>query len=104
MPTSVRYEGNPYSIWGRIRKYQMELDAAKRGLLNNYFSPEEIRDIINNVRQACTKLGEQVSTDQLCLVRDLTKKLEELTQIMLGKSSWDKRYGKDEQKEENSAR
>jgi uncharacterized coiled-coil DUF342 family protein len=98
MPTSVHYEGNPYSIWGKIRKYQMQLDAAKRGLLNNYFSPEEIRDIINNVRQASVKLGEQVSTDQICLIRDLTKKLEELTQIMVAKSSWDKRYGNEGQK------
>jgi len=98
MPTSTHYEGNPYSIWGKIRKYQIELDAAKRGLLNNYFSPEEIRGIIDNVRRASTKLGEQVSTDQLCLVRDLTQKLEELTQIMVAKSSWDKRFNKDEQK------
>jgi hypothetical protein len=88
----MHYEGNPYSIWNKIRKYQAELDAAKRGLLNNYFSPEEIRGIINNVRQASTKLGEQVSSDQLCLIRDLTKKLEELTQIMVAKSSWDKRF------------
>jgi DNA-binding transcriptional MerR regulator len=98
MPTSMHYEGNPYSIWGRIRKYQMELDAAKRGLLDNYFSPEEIRGIIDNVRQASTKLGEQVSADQLCLIRDLTKKLEELTQIMVAKSSWDKRFNKNGEK------
>jgi DNA-binding transcriptional MerR regulator len=98
MPTSMHYEGNPYSIWGRIRKYQMELDAAKRGLLENYFSPEEIRGIIDNVRQASTKLGEQVSADQLCLIRDLTKKLEELTQIMVAKSSWDKRFNKNGEK------
>jgi hypothetical protein len=93
MPPSAHYEGNPYSVWGKIRKYQMQLDAAKRGLLSNCFSPEEIKDIINNVRQASMKLGEQVSTDQIGLVRDLTKKLEELTQIMVAKSSWDKRYG-----------
>lgn len=98
MPTSTHYEGNPYSIWGRIRRYQTELDAAKRGLLDNYFSPEEIRGIIDNVRQASTKLGEQVSADQLCLIRDLTKKLEELTQVMVAKSSWDKRFNKNEEK------
>jgi uncharacterized coiled-coil DUF342 family protein len=94
MPPSTRYEGNPYSIWGKIKKYQMELEAAKRGLINNYFSPEEIRDIIDNVRQASTKLGEQASSDKLCLIRDLRRKLEELTQIMVAKSSWDKRFVK----------
>jgi hypothetical protein len=94
----MHYEGNPYSIWGKIRKYQMELEAAKRGLLDNYFSPEEIRGIINNVRQASTKLGEQASCDQLCLIRDLTRKLEELTQIMVAKSSWDKRFNKNAEK------
>jgi hypothetical protein len=90
---STRYDGNAYSIWSKIRKWRSELDSLKRGSAGSHFSPEEIRGIIANVREASAKLGEQASPDSLSLIRDLTRKLEELTETVLAKSAWDKRFG-----------
>jgi hypothetical protein len=85
---------NPHQILDEIRGYQREIDRLKERLLSNYFSPDEIRGIINNIRVASRRIGEQASPDNLCLVRSLAEKLEELTQIMIAKSTWDRRFGK----------
>jgi hypothetical protein len=90
---STRYDGNAYSIWSKIKKWQSELDALQRGSDGSKFSPEEIRGIIANVREASAKLGEEASLDQLSLIRDLTRRLEELTETVRTKSTWDKRFG-----------
>jgi hypothetical protein len=95
---SRRYEGNSYSIWGELKKWQSKLDAIRHGLVASHFSPEEIRGIITNVREASAKLAEGASPDGLALIRELTKKLEELTQAVLAKSAWDRRFGSSENK------
>jgi hypothetical protein len=85
--------GNPQLILSEIRSYQKELDKLREGLLSNYFSPDEIRGIIDNIRDASRKIGERASSVNMPLVLDLARKLEELTQVMLAKSTWDRRFG-----------
>ena len=97
---STRYDGNAYSIWSKIRKWQSELDALQRGSNASLFSPEEIRGIITNVREASAKLGEEASPDKMALIRDLTRKLEELTETVLSKSAWDRRFGTNHEKKD----
>ncbi|WXG47323.1 MAG: hypothetical protein WED05_11795 [Candidatus Atabeyarchaeum deiterrae] len=82
--------GSPL-IDNEMKDYEREIARLKDELVSNYFSPEEIRGIICNVREALTRLAEQASFDQCCLIRDLTVKLEELTMVMQAKSRWDKR-------------
>jgi hypothetical protein len=96
---STRYDGNPYSTWNKIRKLKSQLDALQRGSEGALFSPEEIRGIIANVREASAKLGEEATPEKLSLIRDLTKKLEELTQSVLSKSAWDRRFKNSNDKE-----
>jgi hypothetical protein len=97
---STRYDGNAYSVWGKIRKWKAELDALQHGSEASHFSPDEIRGIIANIREASAKLGEQASPDSLSLIRDLTRRLEELTETVLAKSAWDKRFGANHEKKD----
>jgi hypothetical protein len=62
-------------------------------LVGDLFSPEEIRGIIANIREASAKLGEEATLEKVSLIRDLRMKLEELTEAVLSKSEWDKRFG-----------
>jgi hypothetical protein len=89
---STRYDGNAYSTWNKMRKLKSEIDVLQCGSDGNLFSPEEIRGIIANVREASAKLGEEAILEKLSMIRDLTKKLEELTAALLEKSTWDKRF------------
>jgi hypothetical protein len=90
---STRYDGNGNSIWNKkIRKSKSELDASQHGSDGNFFSPEEIRGIISTLREASAKLGEEATLKQLSLIRDLRKKLEELTEAVVSKSAWDWRF------------
>jgi hypothetical protein len=98
---TTRYDGNAYSIWSKIRKWKAELDTLQRGSTGSHFSPEEIRGIITNVREASAKLGEQATPENLSLIRDLTRRLEELTETVLTKSRWDKRFGANHDKNDS---
>jgi hypothetical protein len=96
---STHYDGNPYSALNKIRKLKSELDVLQHGSDGDLFSPEEIRGIIANVRQASAKLGEEATLEKLSLIRDLRKKLEELTEAVLSKSEWDKRFRSSDEKD-----
>jgi hypothetical protein len=87
---STRGDGNAYSAWNRIRKLKSELGTLQRGSEGDLFSPEEIRGIITNVKEASAKLGEQATLEELSLICDLRKKLEELTEAVISKSMWDR--------------
>jgi hypothetical protein len=89
---STRYDGNAYSTLNRIRKLKSEPDTLQQGSDGDLFSPEEIRDIIANVKEASARLGEQATLEKLSLIRDLRKKLEELTEAVVSKSTWDRRF------------
>jgi hypothetical protein len=98
---STRYDGSSYSALNRIRKLKSELDTLQRGSDGDLFSPEEIRGIIANVREASAKLGEEATFEKLSLIRDLRKKLEELTETVLLKSEWERRFGTNHDKEDD---
>jgi len=99
---SLCYEGSPYTIWNKIRKLKSELDSLQHGPNDNYFSPEEIRGIIANVREASARLGEEATLEKLFLIRNLTKRLEELTESVLSKSTWDRRFRTSQEKDTSS--
>lgn len=63
-----------------------------------YFSPEEIRGIRGTIRAAMHQLGDNPAN--IDLVRDLAKKERELTQAIIAKSTWDKRFKKKEGKQQ----
>jgi hypothetical protein len=94
------YEGfeklgtGPSSMYSMMRNYQRQVDRLKERMLSNYFSPDEIRSIISNIREALKKLGGEASASQFGLIRNLIMKLEELTSMMKEKSRWDRRFGK----------
>jgi hypothetical protein len=97
---STRYDGNSYSAWNKIRKLKSELDTLQRGSDGDLFSPEEIRGIIANVREASAKLGEEATLEKLSLIRDLRIKLEELTEAVISKSEWDRRFRASHEKDD----
>jgi hypothetical protein len=89
----TRYDGNGYSTWNeKIRKSKSELDALQHGSDGNFFPPEEIRGIIATLREASAKLAEEATLEELSLIRDLRKKLDELTEAVISKSAWDWRF------------
>jgi hypothetical protein len=97
---STRYDGNAYSALNKMRKLKSELDTLRRGSDGDLFSPDEIRGIIDNVRQASAKLGEEATLEKLSLIRDLRMKLEELTEAVLSKSEWDRRFRTSHEKDD----
>jgi hypothetical protein len=89
----TQYDGNPYSKLTRIRELKSELHALQRGLVVDLFSQEEFKGIIANIREASAKHEEQATLEKLSLIRDLRMKLEELTEAVLSKSEWNRRFG-----------